>query len=147
MKKANKLVKAFKLTGLTESEKIQLDNLDWAKLVYNEFNEIVVENEHCSQFPVDDLSDMELDIFIINMLAPISNLDALKEAYIDIHVERCKMDINNKEQLIEEIDECKDLGEFLMVIKLWSSEDIDIRFKKIFGVDTKYFKNIFVGKE
>lgn len=68
MKKVEKLVKAFKLSGLTESEKIELDNLDWARLVYNENKEVVVENEHGTQFGVDELSDMELEIFLANIV-------------------------------------------------------------------------------
>ena len=50
-----------------ESEKIQLDNLDWAKLVFNEKGEVVVENEHGTQFPVSDLSENEIDIFYANI--------------------------------------------------------------------------------
>jgi hypothetical protein len=67
MKKAEKLVKAFKLTGLTESEEIVLDNLDWARLVYDESGEVVVENEHGTEFPVSDLSTIEMDIFLVNL--------------------------------------------------------------------------------
>ena len=61
---AEQLVKEWKST--LESEKIQLDNLDWAKLVFNEDGEVVVENEHGTQFPVDDLSDTEIEIFLSN---------------------------------------------------------------------------------
>ena len=61
---AVQLVKEWKST--LESEKIQLDNLDWAKLVFNEDGEVVVENEHGTQFPVDDLSDEEIEIFLSN---------------------------------------------------------------------------------
>jgi len=46
-----------------ESEKIELDNLDWARLVFNQDGEVVVENEHGTQFYVSDLSDKELEIF------------------------------------------------------------------------------------
>ena len=56
------LVKLFKST--LESESIQLDNLDRAKLVFDEeTGEVVVENEHATQFPVSDLSDNEMKIF------------------------------------------------------------------------------------
>ena len=50
-----------------ESEKIQLDNLDWAKLVFNKEGEVVVENEHGTQFPVSDLSENEIRIFYANI--------------------------------------------------------------------------------
>jgi hypothetical protein len=50
-----------------ESEKIQLDNLDWAKLVFNEEGEVVVQNEHGTEFPVSDLSETEIDIFYNNI--------------------------------------------------------------------------------
>jgi hypothetical protein len=46
-----------------ESERIQLDNLDWARLVFNEEGEVVVRNEHGTQFPVSDLSETEIEIF------------------------------------------------------------------------------------
>jgi hypothetical protein len=50
-----------------ESEEIQLDNLDYARLVFNEDGEVVVVNEHGTQFPVTDLSDTEIDIFYANI--------------------------------------------------------------------------------
>lgn len=59
------LIKFWK-QGL-ESEKIQLDNLDWARLVFNEEGEVVVENEHGTQFPVSDLSENEIQIFYSNI--------------------------------------------------------------------------------
>lgn len=63
---AKELIKYFKST--LESEKIQLDNLDWAKLVFDEkTGEVVVENEHGTQFPVEDLSDEEMEIFYANI--------------------------------------------------------------------------------
>ncbi len=67
MKNTDKLIKAFKATGVEESEKIELDNLDWARLVYNEDKEVVVENEHGSQFEVTDLSAIEVKIFLANV--------------------------------------------------------------------------------
>lgn len=60
MTRAQELVKLWKSS--LESEKIELDNLDWARLVFNEQGEVVVENEHGTQFPVEDLSDAELDV-------------------------------------------------------------------------------------
>ena len=59
-------LKKFWLQGL-ESEKIQLDNLDWARLVFNKEGQVVVENEHGTQFPVEDLSDGEIEIFYANI--------------------------------------------------------------------------------
>ena len=63
---AKELVKHFKST--LESERIQLDNLDWAKLVFNEdTGEVVVRNEHGTEFPVEDLSEEEIEIFYTNI--------------------------------------------------------------------------------
>ena len=64
MMNTEQFIKEWKST--LESEKIQLDNLDWAKLVFNEEGEVVVENEHGTQFPVDDLSETEMEIFKSN---------------------------------------------------------------------------------
>jgi hypothetical protein len=63
---ANQLIKDWKKT--LESEWIQLDNLDKAKLVFDEKGNVVVENEHGTQFPVSDLSNVELDIFYTNLI-------------------------------------------------------------------------------
>lgn len=62
---SEELVK-FWLSNLS-SEKIQLDNLDYAKLVFNDFGEVVVQNEHGTQFPISDLSEQEIDIFYANI--------------------------------------------------------------------------------
>jgi len=60
------LIKRFKSN--LESHEIQLDNLDWAKLVFDaETGEVVVENEHGTQFPVEDLSEQEIEIFYYNV--------------------------------------------------------------------------------
>lgn len=64
--KPDKLIRCWKDT--LKSEKIQLDNLDWARLVFNVNGQVVVENEHGTQFPVDDLSKEELRIFEANIL-------------------------------------------------------------------------------
>lgn len=63
-KKLNKVVNLFKKSGDNESEKIMLDNLDWAKLTYDGNHDVVVENEHGTQFELDELTETELDIFI-----------------------------------------------------------------------------------
>lgn len=64
---AEKLIKKFKRSGLEESEKIELDNLDWARLILNEDGLVMVENEHGTEFPVEDLSKAELQIFYVNI--------------------------------------------------------------------------------
>jgi len=66
MNKIEKLIKLFKNSGEDESEQIELDNLDEACLTYdeNDPNNVVVENEHGTQFPISDLSEAEIDIFI-----------------------------------------------------------------------------------
>lgn len=49
---------------ITESGNIELDNLDWAKLVYDEESKsVMVENEHGTRFDLDELSETELGIF------------------------------------------------------------------------------------
>lgn len=45
------------------SESITLDNLDEAWLQFNDKGEVVVMNEHGTEFPVSDLSQVEIDIF------------------------------------------------------------------------------------
>jgi hypothetical protein len=51
-----------------ESEEIELDNLDSARLVYNfEFKSVMVENEHGTLFPLSELSQKEIDIFYSNI--------------------------------------------------------------------------------
>ena len=60
MESTEKFINDWKAT--LQSEKIQLDNLDWARLVFNEEGEVVVENEHGTQFPVDELSEIEMEI-------------------------------------------------------------------------------------
>lgn len=63
---AKKLVQDWKET--LQSEKIQLDNLDYAKLIFNSEGNVVVRNEHGTEFPVEDLSDTELEIFWDNLI-------------------------------------------------------------------------------
>lgn len=69
--RVQRLIQAFKQTGKSESEKIELDNLDRAKLVRNldlkqiYGHEVMVENEHGTFFPVSDLSNEEIEIFEI----------------------------------------------------------------------------------
>lgn len=64
MESTEKFINDWKAT--LQSEKIQLDNLDWARLVFNEEGEVVVENEHGTQFLVDELSEIEMEIFKLN---------------------------------------------------------------------------------
>ncbi len=58
---SNKLIQAWKST--LKSEWIQLDNLDLARLVFDVSGEVVVENEHGTLFPIEDLSKDEILIF------------------------------------------------------------------------------------
>lgn len=58
---AQELVKEF--ISELKSDWIELDNLDKARLVFNENKEVMVENEHGALFPVSDLSDFEIEIF------------------------------------------------------------------------------------
>lgn len=69
MKPKDKLTKAFlksKNIVIGESEKIELDNLDRARLVFkeNSKSEIEVENEYGTRFSIDDLSKEEVKIFL-----------------------------------------------------------------------------------
>ena len=66
-KKTEKLKKAFKAS--CKSEEIELDNLDKAWLAFSNENDedIVVENEHGTQFPIDYLSDQEIKAFIYDL--------------------------------------------------------------------------------
>lgn len=45
------------------SEWVQLDNLDEARITLED-NEVVVENEHGTTFPLSDLSTQEVDVFL-----------------------------------------------------------------------------------
>jgi hypothetical protein len=71
------------------------------------------------------------------------NLESLKKAYINRCIDENKVD--DYEQLVDEINESLDFDDFISVISLWSHEDIDERFKLVFGEDTKYFKENLVG--
>lgn len=51
-----------------DSEKIELDNLDWARLVTEDGITVMVENEHGSLFELDDLSNIEIRIFRYNLV-------------------------------------------------------------------------------
>jgi hypothetical protein len=64
--KAQRLIKLFKASGLVETEKLQIDNLDRAKLVLVD-GEVLVENEHGTQFDIDELSNEEVNSFLLLM--------------------------------------------------------------------------------
>jgi hypothetical protein len=88
MNKTEKLIAAFKASGLKESEDIELDNLDEAKLTYDDEGEVVVENEHGTQFPVLDLSMSEKNVF----LSLIATLPRTKKLFrityrVEIYIE------------------------------------------------------------
>ena len=64
MTQAENIINLFKISGLSETEWIELDNLDEARLAYDKNKQVVVENEHGSFFPVEDLSREEMEIFL-----------------------------------------------------------------------------------
>jgi len=69
MNNTQKLTKAFfesKNIEDGESEKIELDNLDRARLVLKEGSttEIEVENEHGTRYSTSELSDEETKVFL-----------------------------------------------------------------------------------
>lgn len=59
----NKMKNLFLKSGDLESKKIELDNLDEAKLI-RKGNIVSVENEHGTEFPITDLSIDEISVFI-----------------------------------------------------------------------------------
>lgn len=69
MKKSNellkKIIKIFLASGRSESDEIELSNLDGARLVRKSKTDVVVENEHGTEFPVSDLSEDELETFYL----------------------------------------------------------------------------------
>jgi hypothetical protein len=53
---------------IIESEEIELDNLDRARLVYSfDSNSVMVENEHGTRFAISELSQKEINIFYTNL--------------------------------------------------------------------------------
>lgn len=65
---ANLLIEKFILSRLESTYKIELDNLDRAVLCFNDDGtKVVVENEHGTQFEVEDLSQSELEIFYASL--------------------------------------------------------------------------------
>jgi hypothetical protein len=64
MTQVENLINLFKNSGLTNTEWVQLDNLDEARLAYDEDKQVAVENEHGSFFPVEDLTSQEMEIFL-----------------------------------------------------------------------------------
>lgn len=63
MDKTKTLKKLFLKTKDEYSEWVQLDNLDEARITLED-NEVVVENEHGTTFPLSDLSTQEVDVFL-----------------------------------------------------------------------------------
>jgi hypothetical protein len=62
------LAKYWLSTLNIESEEIELDNLDSARLVYNfESKTVMVENSSGTQFPISELSQKEIDIFYLSI--------------------------------------------------------------------------------
>lgn len=81
MTQVENLIDLFKKSGLTETESIELDNLDMAMLKYNDDKEVVVENEYGTEFPVSDLSREEMEIFLL-VIPCINPEDALRARLI-----------------------------------------------------------------
>lgn len=63
---AELLIKKFKQNFPIgdETEEMELDNLDTARIIYDDDGNVVVENEHGTQFAVDSLSDEEIKMFL-----------------------------------------------------------------------------------
>ena len=80
--KSATIIKKFLKLGIQESEKIQLDNLDWAKLVKTG-KTVEVENEHATKFPVSDLSNAELKLFglILKDVEPLQKKTLYKTVF------------------------------------------------------------------
>ena len=64
MKRRDIIIQEIKKTPITFSPEIELDNLDHAELVQGD-NGVEVENEHGTVFPLEDLSDSELETFAV----------------------------------------------------------------------------------
>lgn len=89
----------------TESGEIELDNLDFAKLVYDEETDsILVENEHGTRFDLNDLSESELGIFEFELGSELGifniELDSNKISYHDA-IESINLSIEDIEMLID----------------------------------------------
>lgn len=63
MNQTEAMIKAFLKSGKKESDKIELDNLDWARLVRVSGDEVKVRNEHGTLFSPNELSNEEVRIF------------------------------------------------------------------------------------
>lgn len=82
----------------TESGEIELDNLDFAKLVYDEETDsILVENEHGTRFDLNELSDTELGIFEFELR---NELDSNNISYHDA-IKSINLSIEDIEMLID----------------------------------------------
>lgn len=82
----------------TESGEIELDNLDFAKLVYDEETDsILVENEHGTRFDLNELSESELGIFEFELR---NELDSNNISYHDA-IKSINLSIEDIEMLID----------------------------------------------
>lgn len=61
MQRDNLIEKIKGLHITQDTDKFQLDNLDWCKLVETDEG-VMVENEHGTTFDLDELNDVELSI-------------------------------------------------------------------------------------
>ena len=118
MTQVENLISLFKKSGLTETEWIQLDNLDEARLAYDE-NEVVVENEHGSFFPVEDLSREEMEIFLF--VIPENTIEVIDHAE---YSDRSKLFYEHKGDVVcLHDDEKGQLGWF----KVWYDAEMEDR--------------------
>lgn len=85
MTQAENLINLFKNSGLSETDWVQLDNLDEARLAYDENKQVVVENEHGSFFAVEDLSREEMEIFLF-VIPVVSEIDTLRAKLISTKI-------------------------------------------------------------
>jgi hypothetical protein len=85
MTQAENIINLFKISGLSETEWIELDNLDEARLAYDKNKQVVVENEHGSFFPVEDLSREEMEIFLF-VIPVVSEIDTLRAKLISTKI-------------------------------------------------------------
>lgn len=69
MTRKQNLIELIKRTPITSTAEITLDNLDTAELVEGE-DGVCVENEHGTQFSLDELSEGELEFFCSELNLP-----------------------------------------------------------------------------
>lgn len=63
-----KLLKDISNTKIPITDKIQLNNLDWARVVLYK-RKLQIENEHATIFDIDQLTDEERDLLFENIIS------------------------------------------------------------------------------